>query len=193
MSFISLAKEAPVLNLKGGNISESTLVYHDGSNSISLGFYYWAGTVWVPIGGFNNGSSGGTAITMGSNEYFVDGTHELFLQGAFHPMSHQASRFGATLGYSNYRLGSVYITNGVFTTSDMNPKQNVKDISYDLDEILQLKTISYNWKHNDKLGNTVIPPQQQERKTGFSAQQVSELIFEVVQTQSWIKTDENGN
>ncbi|NQY05177.1 MAG: tail fiber domain-containing protein [Flavobacteriaceae bacterium] len=144
--------------------------------------------------GFDNGGAGGTAIAVGSIEYFVDGTNELFYEGSgFHPMSDETSQFGNTLGSSGYRWGAVYATNGVITTSDMNLKQNVKDITYGLDEVLQLKTISYNWKNNEKLGNTVIPQDQQEKKIGFSAQQLSELIPEVVQTHRWVKTDESGN
>ena len=47
VSLTNLTVQAPVINPQGGNIPESTLVYHDGTNSISAGFYYWDGTQWV--------------------------------------------------------------------------------------------------------------------------------------------------
>lgn len=161
------------------------------------------GTTYVDTGGstytkdfvvgFDNGSSGGTAIATGSIEYLVDGTNELFVEASgFSPMSDETSSFGNTLGKTNRRWGAVYATNGVITTSDMNLKTNVKELTYGLNEILKLKTITYNWK-NYKLGNTTIPLNKQERKIGFSAQQLLQIIPEVVQTESWVPANENGD
>ncbi len=145
------------------------------------------------VAGFHNGSSGGTAIGMGSIEYFVDGTNELFYEGSgFSPMTDVTSSFGNTLGKSNRRWGAVYATNGVITTSDMNLKTNVQPLNYGLNEILKLKTITYNWK-NYKLGKTNIPLDKQEKKIGFSAQQLLEILPEVVQTHSWVPANENGD
>ena len=145
------------------------------------------------VAGFHNGSSGGTSIGMGSIEYFVDGTNELFYEGSgFSPMTDVTSSFGNTLGKSNRRWGAVYATNGVITTSDMNLKTNVQPLNYGLNEILKLKTITYNWK-NYKLGKTNIPLNKQEKKIGFSAQQLLEILPEVVQTHSWVPANENGD
>ena len=145
------------------------------------------------VAGFDAGGSGGTAIAMGSIEYFVDGTNELFFEGSgFNPMSDETSSFGNTLGKSNRRWGAVYATNGVITTSDMTLKTNVKPLSYGLKEILKLNTITYNWK-DYKLGNTSIPVEKQEKKIGFSAQQLLEVLPEVVQTHSWVPANEKGD
>lgn len=145
------------------------------------------------VAGFDAGGSGGTAIAMGSIEYFVDGTNELFFEGSgFNPMSDETSSFGNTLGKTNRRWGAVYATNGVITTSDMNLKTNVQPLNYGLNEILKLKTITYNWK-NYKLGKTNIPLDKQEKKIGFSAQQLLEILPEVVQTHSWVPANENGD
>ena len=145
------------------------------------------------VAGFDSGGSGGTAIAMGSIEYFVDGTDELFFEGSgFSPMLDVTSSFGNTLGKSNRRWGAVYATNGVITTSDMNLKTNVNPLKYGLKEILKLNTITYNWK-NYKLGNTTIPIDKQEKKIGFSAQQLLNVLPEVVQTHSWVPANENGD
>lgn len=145
------------------------------------------------VAGFSNSNSGGSAVAIGSIEYFVDGTNELFFEGSgFNPMTDETSSFGNTLGKTNRRWGAVYATNGVITTSDMNLKTNVKPLNYGLNEILKLKTITYNWK-NYKLGKTNIPLDKQEKKIGFSAQQLLEVLPEVVQTHSWVPANENGD
>jgi hypothetical protein len=145
------------------------------------------------VAGFHNGSSGGTAIGTGSIEYLVDGMNELFLESSgFSPMSDETSSFGNTLGKTNRRWGAVYATNGVITTSDMTLKTNVQPLTYGLKELLKLNTITYNWK-NYKLGKTTIPLNKQEKKIGFSAQQLLEVLPEVVQTHSWVPANEKGD
>jgi len=47
VSLTSLSIEAPVLNPQGGSIPTSTLIYHDGTNALTAGFYYWDGAKWV--------------------------------------------------------------------------------------------------------------------------------------------------
>jgi len=49
VSLTNLLIEAPVLNPQGGAIPISTLIYHDGSNAITAGFYYWDGAQWVML------------------------------------------------------------------------------------------------------------------------------------------------
>jgi len=49
VALTSLVIEAPVLNPQGGTIPVSTLIYHDGSNAITAGFYYWDGAQWVML------------------------------------------------------------------------------------------------------------------------------------------------
>jgi hypothetical protein len=46
VALTSLTVQLPVTNPQGGNIVESTLVYHNGTNGISAGYYYWTGSIW---------------------------------------------------------------------------------------------------------------------------------------------------
>lgn len=145
------------------------------------------------VAGFYKGSSGGTSIAMGSIEYFVDGKNELLFKGSgIHPLEDEMSQFGNTLGASSRRWGAVYATNGVITTSDISVKKNITPLNYGLKEIIQLETISYNWKDNT-VGKTVIPDHLTKKKIGFSAQQLLNVLPEVVQTHSWTTSDEEGN
>jgi hypothetical protein len=138
--------------------------------------------------GADKGSSGGTAIQTGSIEFIVDGTAELFTNYSFSPLTNNSGN----LGTSSHRWNTVYATNGTINTSDITLKNNIKPLNYGLKEILKLETISYNWKDN-KIGKTIIPSNLQERKIGFSAQQLKTILPEVVQTHSWVPADENGN
>lgn len=142
----------------------------------------------------SNGEIAGSSIKVGSVEYLMDGISELYLDASsgFHPRFDQTSSFGASLGSTTKRWASVYANNGVIQTSDIRLKTNIKPLKYGLKEVLQLKTITYNWKDNT-IGKTTIPTSQQEEKIGFSAQQLLEVIPEVVQTHSWVPTDEKGN
>lgn len=55
-------------------------------------------------------------------------------------------------------------------TSDLRDKKNIKQTPYGLAEVLQLETLQFQWKnHHD-----------QSEKIGFSAQQLQQLIPEVV-------------
>jgi len=49
VALTNLVIEAPVTNPQGGGIPTSTLIYHDGSNAITAGFYYWDGAQWVML------------------------------------------------------------------------------------------------------------------------------------------------
>jgi len=70
VALTSLVVEAPVLNPQGGSIPTSTLVYHDGSNAITAGFYYWDSAQWVMLttGESNDWSiTGNTGTTPATN------------------------------------------------------------------------------------------------------------------------------
>lgn len=46
----SLTIQAPVINPKGGALVVSTMVFHNGTNGIIAGYYYWDGAKWQGIG-----------------------------------------------------------------------------------------------------------------------------------------------
>jgi hypothetical protein len=150
-------------------------------------------TIDVVAGFKSDGAIGGSSIKMGSIEYIIDGISELYIDSnGFHPREDQTSSFGNTLGSSTKRWGAIYSNNGVIQTSDINFKKNVKPLKYGLNEILRINPISYNWKNNT-LGKTQIPEDQIETKLGFSAQELLNIIPDVVQTYSWVPLDEDGN
>ncbi|GAA4066344.1 hypothetical protein GCM10022389_08880 [Flavobacterium cheonanense] len=139
--------------------------------------------------GFYKGASGGSAMATGSIEYIVDGLDELLLEASsLNPLVDNDTR----LGGSSKRWTAVWATNGTIQTSDMKLKKDVVELKYGLKEVMQLNPISYKWKSN-RIGKTAIPDQLQETKLGFSAQQLLDVLPEVVETHSWYPKDEEGN
>jgi hypothetical protein len=138
------------------------------------------------VDGSTTDDDGGTAISLGDSEYIVDGFNEILLNGSFSSLENDS------FGRSDKRWVEVFSKNGLNNTSDMNLKTNIKELNRGLKEILALRTISYQWK-DEKKGGKQIPENLQQRKIGFSAQQLQTIIPEVVHTHSWIPADEKGN
>jgi hypothetical protein len=76
-----------------------------------------------------------------------------------------------TLGGTGNRWSIVYATNGTINTSDRRLKENIQPLSYGLNDILELETVSYNWI-NKKTDS--------KKHLGLIAQDVQRIIPEVV-------------
>ncbi len=125
-----------------------------------------------------NAETNGTAIQMGTSEHIVDFGN--FIMGPYANWSPTVDN-NFDLGRSNFRWDDVYATAGVVNTSDIRLKKNIKELNYGLAEVMKLEPISYQWKHNRNLS---------EVKLGFSAQQLLEVIPEVVKTHDYVYPDE---
>ena len=75
-----------------------------------------------------------------------------------------------SLGILTRRWTSVYATNGTINTSDIREKNNIKDLEYGLDELLQLRPVSFSWINRPESGT----------KLGLIAQEVEAIMPEVV-------------
>jgi len=74
------------------------------------------------------------------------------------------------LGSAQLRFEDVYATNGMIQTSDRRSKKNIEDLNYGIEDIMMLKPVSFQWKDTE----------DESRKLGFIAQDVQEIISEVV-------------
>jgi hypothetical protein len=89
-----------------------------------------------------------------------------------------------TIGTSSIRYNNVFSANGVTTTSDIRDKENVSDLNYGLDKLLELRPVTYNW-----ISDTL-----KELKIGLIAQEIQEVIPEVVHDPMTERNfDESGN
>ena len=89
----------------------------------------------------------------------------------------------ATLGRLSRRWATIYSSNGTINTSDSREKKNIKELDYGLETLMELKPVSYEWI--DDVSNM-------GTKLGFVAQDLLELVPEVVVTQEPVEDRETG-
>ena len=117
-------------------------------------------------------------LRIGSLEEISDGGSFLIqVNSAFAPLTNG----NRTLGTSTFKWSTVYATNGTINTSDRRDKENINDLNYGLNEVMQLRPVSYTWK-DENLSNG-------KAKLGLIAQDVREIINEVVQDKEWIQDE----
>lgn len=87
------------------------------------------------------------------------------------------------LGSSGFRWQGLWATDGTINTSDRRDKTNIKTIDYGLNEVLKMNPVSFNWKHRKNQGT----------KLGLIAQDLLELVPEVVMSHEWKATSDDEN
>ncbi|WP_329805620.1 tail fiber domain-containing protein [Flavobacterium facile] len=180
-----------------GNATWTSPLFSPGDDDwrFGSGYIYRAGETLIgdnlPIAGFllaiYNGTISGTQIGVGSTEYYVDGVSEFFWSHSVIPMTNGNINLGSSTG----RWTAVYATNGAINTSDMRDKEAIKPLKHGLKELLLLKPVSYKWKE-EKYGNTVLQDSEKRTKIGFIAQELKEVLTEVVQDEEWVAINEKG-
>lgn len=79
----------------------------------------------------------------------------------------------SSLGVATYRWTAVFAVNGTIQTSDRNKKEDIRDISYGLDALMNIKPVSFRWKDyacRVGTGNSM----------GFIAQDLEQIIPDAV-------------
>ncbi|MEZ4775833.1 MAG: tail fiber domain-containing protein [Bacteroidia bacterium] len=84
-------------------------------------------------------------------------------------------------GPSNLWL-EVYAANGLINTSDYREKNSIENINYGMDQIMQLRPVSFRWNQHPELG----------LKLGLIAQEVEPVISEVVKTHQYRINPQTG-
>jgi hypothetical protein len=147
--------------------------------------------------GAYNGSSGGTSIALGSIEYVVDGTNELFYEGGgFSPMDDFSSDLGANpFSGTTRRWDDVYADDFITPTNTYSRTAgksiSTKDLEKGLSTIMQLKPIRY--KDQMTIKGNEIPENTKENKLGFYVEELVNVLPEAVKTSDWISLDESGD
>ncbi|HLT52790.1 MAG TPA: tail fiber domain-containing protein, partial [Flavobacteriaceae bacterium] len=129
------------------------------------------------------GQTTGDGIQIGSAEIIEDGGVNIITIGAASLIPDvDATR---NIGSATLRWNTVFAANGVTTTSDAREKQDIQDLAYGLEELMLLKPKAYQW----------IDPNIDNHNThlGFMAQDLKEILPEVVVDEEWKSLDENGN
>lgn len=118
-------------------------------------------------------------VRIGTLETIQDGGGLLLnVNAALAPTSNGAYSLGSTL----YRWNSVYALNGIINTSDRRDKQAIREIQYGLAEVLRLRPVAFQWKEFPEEGD----------KLGLIAQEVQEVLPEIVKDEEWRPNEETG-
>ncbi|WP_299335811.1 tail fiber domain-containing protein [uncultured Psychroserpens sp.] len=88
-----------------------------------------------------------------------------------------------SLGNSTLRWTGLWATDGTINTSDRREKKHIKALDYGLTEVLQMNPVSFKWKDR----------KDQDTKLGLIAQDLLELVPEVVKTHEWKTISDTNN
>lgn len=167
----------------GPGVSDNTnFIYHQGTasvgrdNAIDPGLHFQVQ---------NGEAATGTKVGLGSIEVIEDLVAEFTFNYGILPKLDNFS----DIGNATNRWKDLYLVNAPTVSSDMTLKNNVKSLQHGLNTLMKLKTFSYEWK-NETIGDKTIPKNQKETHLGFSAQQLLDIMPEVVKTHSWKILDE---
>lgn len=174
------------LRIEGGSLTH--LLFTDaGIDQVRIGSAADAGGNNNLLLDVDNGAASGTQIGIGSIEVLTDGVAETTINNAFSPSVTSTHNLGSPTLLWN----AVYAANGTIQTSDERYKKEVRDLNYGLEEVMQLRPVSYKWKEQ-QIGSTQIPVEMQERKLGLIAQEVQQVVPEVVETHTWLPEGEEN-
>ncbi|MBA4153597.1 MAG: hypothetical protein C0512_04525 [Flavobacterium sp.] len=122
----------------------------------------------------------GANLTIGNSGDDLVTVNDLYqFQGVrFMPMTDAT----ISLGQGANRWNTLFASNGTINTSDAREKKNIQNLTYGLDELMQLRPVSFEWKKDDGSGT----------KLGLIAQELQQVLPEVVRDWDW-EVDEQGN
>jgi hypothetical protein len=129
----------------------------------------------------DNGATTGTKTGIGDVEKIVDGNNEITFSHQLVPKDETSS---ISLGTATKRWNTIYATNPTIQTSDENKKTAIKPLQYGLAELMKLRPVSYYWKE-EHFNSIIIPQDKKQLKLGLIAQEVQQIIPEVVYTYVW--------
>ena len=171
------------LDFKEGSSSKYRLNYDYVANKLffSKGFAI-DGTEDITIDGTTGDLDVRRNIFFGSIEGFKDGGAATIeaINGAIHPTGDGIYSLGA----SGSRWSSVWAVDGSINTSDRRLKTNIRSTVYGLNEVMKMKPVAFEWKNSQR---SVTKPQM-----GFVAQDLLEVVPEVVVTTEMVKTSDDG-
>jgi hypothetical protein len=169
-------------------------IYHVGPVLINQMAYLAASSDFY----INNGLIIGTQVGFGSIEYIIDDLNATLFSDSITPITDNS----IDLGDATYRWNTLFSTNGYTTTSDRRVKTSIKPIKYGINQLMNLNPVSYKWKDREvksQLKNKsnvrdgqLVEPANDDTIIGFIAQDLNNVIPEVVHTYQWEK-DENNN
>ena len=124
----------------------------------------------------------GANLTIGNSSDDLATINDLYQFQAtrFMPMNDGTQN----LGQAANRWNTLFATNGTINTSDRREKKEIQPLQYGLNQLMQLKPVTFKW-NNPKIDNS-------NKHLGFIAQDLQEVIPEVVVDSEWIEVEGQG-
>jgi hypothetical protein len=124
----------------------------------------------------------GANLTIGNSADDLATVNDLYqFQGVrFMPMNDGTQN----LGQAANRWNTLFATNGTINTSDRREKKEIQPLQYGLNQLMQLKPVTFKW-NNPQIDNS-------NKHLGFIAQDLQEVIPEVVVDSEWIEVEGQG-
>lgn len=135
----------------------------------------------LSIKGPNNNN---TFLGIGDVESIRDGGAAFQFSHRLVPEQDNLEPLGKVSSTITRRWTEIIAANGTIQTSDGNDKTDVETIQYGLESVLKLKPVMYNWK-DERYGDFIVPENEKELKLGLIAQDVLEVVPEVVKEYIW--------
>jgi hypothetical protein len=159
-----------------GQRIEASRVY--ATNNVMLGTTAPAYSLHIVGTGYISGN-----VTLGANATVANklGVGTTVPTSNLHTVGNAYISANTTIGGNAIVSGSVYVTGDVSSTSDIRIKENITKIDNALDKVLHLEGVYYNLIDNP------------DRRLGVIAQQVEQVIPEVVSNANEYKTVLYGN
>jgi len=163
---VNVAKfQSPEFPMFAGFIIEDT----GGSNTSR--FAITPGNIANNGGAALSGVPAGNANGRNSVTFDVEGsTYDVytFMEGVIRPGFNNLT----TLGAPNHRFTDLYLINAPNISSDTRLKENIVEINYGLEDVMQITPVSYE----------LISDAENKTHIGFKAQEIQEIIPEIVLT-----------
>jgi hypothetical protein len=153
---------APALMARNDSGSSYAYSVHGKLNNTS------AGSMSAGVRGENLGTGAGGIGVWGSHSGTGWGVYGMC------PAGTGVRAWGGTYGV--YSVGDIFTTGSYLTSSDARFKENVEPLTDSLNKVLKLRGVQFNWKQDEYPEHNF----SEERQVGFIAQEVAEVLPEVV-------------
>jgi hypothetical protein len=165
----------------GGDVEVTGKITVQNSDPNTIGLELIGGDNYIQSDQWYFGETDGGGGALGGDFIMGRGAQNeyIFWTSYFRPVQDNQHALG---GGSN-RWTTISASNGTINTSDAREKKNIKKLEYGLETLMKLKPVSYEW--NNDVANM-------GTKLGFIAQDLLEVIPEVVVTEEAVENRETG-
>ncbi|KPL23387.1 MAG: hypothetical protein AMJ75_06205 [Phycisphaerae bacterium SM1_79] len=153
---------APALMARNDSGSSYAYSVHGQLNNTS------AGSMSAGVRGENLGTGAGGIGVWGSHSGTGWGVYGMC------PAGTGIRAWGGTYGV--YSVGDIFTTGSYLTSSDARFKENVEPLRDSLSKVMELRGVEFSWKQDEYPEHNF----SEERQIGFLAQEVAEVLPEVV-------------